>query len=103
MSVLLPSNVEDATTNYRKAAKIGELSKNTEICAKAYPTCTYSTDEIIRMGNQVAATEAPAAAVTPSAVAAGGDLDAEGSEVQGQTVPMREITTVEAPSIMPKV
>lgn len=102
MSVLLPSNVEDATTNYRKAAKIGELSKNTEICGKAYPTCTYSTDEIIRMGNQVAATEAPAAeGVTPSPAA--GDLDAEGSEVQGQTVPMREITTVEAPSIMPQV
>jgi len=104
MSVLLPSNVEDATTNYRKAAKIGELSKNAEICGKAYPTCTHSTDEIIKMGNQVAATEAlpsgsPFVTPSPAGADAAGDLDAEGSEVQGQTMPM---TTTPA-SIMPQI
>ncbi|CAG7725387.1 unnamed protein product, partial [Allacma fusca] len=55
MNAILPLNVEDSTTNYRKAAKIGELSKNVQVCGKAYPTCTYSTDQIINMGNQATA------------------------------------------------
>ncbi|CAG7820986.1 unnamed protein product [Allacma fusca] len=57
MNSILPMDEEDSTTKFRRASKIGELTKNAQLCAKAYPSCTYSTEEIIKMGNLASAEE----------------------------------------------
>jgi hypothetical protein len=60
MDTLLPldaSAVEDSSTKYRLAAKIGETSGSTETCAKYYTLCSYSSSQIISLGNQVEASQ----------------------------------------------
>lgn len=53
---------EDSSTKYRLASKIGGVGKSTELCERYYSSCAYTSDQIINLGNQVAAqtSETPA-------------------------------------------
>ena len=60
MDQLIPMDAtatEDSSTKYRLAAKIGQTSGSKDTCQKYYSLCTYSSDQIISLGNQVEASQ----------------------------------------------
>ncbi|CAG7644092.1 unnamed protein product, partial [Allacma fusca] len=58
MTAVIPENTEDSTAPFRKAAKIGVTSKSLQTCTSSFSSCSYSTEQIIKMGNRVSAKRA---------------------------------------------